>query len=55
VGKVTSDKMNKTVVVGIDRLVKHPLYKKYIRRTKKLYAHDEENMQKIGDTVESPR
>jgi small subunit ribosomal protein S17 len=52
VGKVTSDKMNKTVVVSIDRLVKHPLYKKYIRRSKKLYVHDEQNTAKIGDTVE---
>lgn len=51
-GKVTSDKMEKTIVVSIDRLVKHRLYKKYIRRSKKLYVHDEARTAKIGDTVE---
>ena len=52
VGKVTSDAMDKTIVVTVDRLVKHPLYKKYIRRRKKLYAHDELNTAHVGDTVE---
>ncbi|HMX62669.1 MAG TPA: 30S ribosomal protein S17 [Candidatus Sumerlaeota bacterium] len=51
-GKVTSDKMEKTIVVSIDRLVKHRLYKKYIRRSKKLYVHDEARTAKVGDTVE---
>ncbi len=52
VGKVTSAKMDKTIVVAFDRLVKHPLYKKYIKRTKKYYAHDERGDAKEGDTVE---
>lgn len=52
IGRVSSDKMDKTIVVTIDRLVKHPLYKKYIRRRKKLYVHDEQNTAGIGDTVE---
>lgn len=51
VGKVVSSKMNKTVVVAIQRMVKHPLYKKYIKRTTKLYAHDEQNDAREGDTV----
>ncbi|MCC6548165.1 30S ribosomal protein S17 [Candidatus Sumerlaeota bacterium] len=51
-GKVTSDKMDKTIIVSIDRLVKHRLYKKYIRRSKKLYVHDEARTAKTGDTVE---
>ena len=51
VGKVVSSKMNKTVVVAVQRLVKHPLYKKYIKRTTKLYAHDEKNDAREGDTV----
>ncbi|MDD4279106.1 30S ribosomal protein S17 [Candidatus Sumerlaeota bacterium] len=51
VGCVVSEKMNKTVVVAVERLVKHPLYKKYIRRTVKLYAHDETNDAHEGDTV----
>lgn len=51
VGKVVSGKMNKTVVVAVERLVKHPLYKKYIKRTSKLYAHDEKNDAHEGDTV----
>jgi small subunit ribosomal protein S17 len=50
-GKVVSDKMSKTVVVAVDRLVQHPLYGKTLRRTKKLYAHDEENRCHVGDTV----
>lgn len=50
-GKVVSSKMNKTVVVAVERLVKHPLYQKYIKRTTKLYAHDEKNDAREGDTV----
>jgi small subunit ribosomal protein S17 len=52
VGKVVSDKMDKTVVVAIIDNVKHPLYKKIIKRTVKLKAHDEENQCRIGDKVE---
>ena len=51
VGKVVSDKMDKTVVVAIEDHVKHPLYKKIVKRTYKLKAHDENNECKIGDTV----
>lgn len=51
IGKVVSDKMEKTVVVSIERRVQHPVYGKMIRRTKKLKAHDEENAAKTGDTV----
>ena len=51
-GKVVSDKMDKTVSVLIERLLKHPLYVKIIRRSKKYLAHDETNQAKIGDTVE---
>lgn len=51
-GVVTSDKMDKSVVVRVDRIVKHEMYKKYIRRTAKFMAHDEQNECKIGDTVE---
>lgn len=50
-GKVVSDKMDKTVVVAVERVVRHPLYKRTIRRTKKYHAHDEENRCKIGDKV----
>ena len=50
-GKVVSDKMEKTVVVAIERRVKHPVYGKMMTRTKKLKAHDEENSAKLGDTV----
>jgi small subunit ribosomal protein S17 len=50
-GRVTSDKMNKTVTVLVDRRVMHPLYKKFIRRSKNYAAHDEENTCKIGDLV----
>ena len=52
VGKVVSDKMDKTVVVAIEDNVKHPLYKKIIKRTVKLKAHDENNECRIGDRVE---
>ena len=50
-GRVTSDKMDKTVTVLVDRRVMHPLYKKFIRRSKKYAAHDEANLCKAGDTV----
>ena len=50
-GVVVSDKGDKTVVVTIERLFKHPLYKKFIRRSKKYHAHDENNSFKIGDQV----
>ena len=50
-GRVTSDKMDKTVTVLVDRRVMHPLYKKFIRRSKKYAAHDEANLCRIGDTV----
>lgn len=51
IGKVVSDKMDKTVVVAIETSVKHPLYKKIIKRTYKLKAHDENNECNIGDKV----
>ena len=51
VGLVTSDKMDKTIVVSVIEHVKHPLYKKIIKRTYKLKAHDEENVCGIGDKV----
>jgi len=51
IGTVVSDKMDKTVVVMVETLVKHPLYEKYIRRRKKYMAHDEKNECKIGDKV----
>lgn len=51
VGKVISDKMDKTIVVAIENSVKHPLYKKILKRTYKLKAHDEKNECKIGDRV----
>ena len=50
-GRVTSDKMDKTITVLVDRRVMHPLYKKFIRRSKKYAAHDEANLCKVGDTV----
>ena len=51
VGRVVSDKMDKTVVVAVDYLKPHPLYRKIIRKTNKFHAHDEENTCKMGDTV----
>lgn len=51
VGTVVSDKMDKTVVVRIERLVKHKFYHKYVRRRTKFAAHDEENSCKTGDKV----
>ncbi len=50
-GRVTSDKMDKTVTVLVERRVMHPLYKKFIRRSKNYAAHDEANLCKPGDTV----
>ena len=51
IGKVTSNKMDKTIVVTIEERVTHPLYKKVVKRTYKLKAHDEKNECSIGDTV----
>jgi small subunit ribosomal protein S17 len=51
-GVVTSDKMDKSVVVRVDRIVMHKTYKRYIKRTAKFMAHDENNACGIGDTVE---
>jgi len=51
IGTVTSDKTDKTVTVKVERKVKHPLYGKIIRRSKKYHAHDEANTYKMGDTV----
>ena len=50
-GRVVSDKMDKTVTVKIERRVKHPVYGKYITRSSKVHAHDEENKASLGDTV----
>ena len=50
-GKVVSDKMDKTIVVAVENHVKHPLYKKIVKKTYKLKAHDENNESRIGDTV----
>ena len=52
VGVVTSDKMDKSIVVRVDRIVLHPRYKRYVRRSSKFMAHDEKNACKIGDKVE---
>ena len=50
-GRVTSDKMDKTITVLVNRRIMHPLYKKFIRRSKKYAAHDEGNTCQVGDTV----
>ncbi|MCB5162090.1 30S ribosomal protein S17 [Marinomonas algarum] len=50
-GKVVSDKMDKTITVLVERTEKHPLYGKFVRRSTKLHAHDENNECQIGDTV----
>lgn len=50
-GKVVSDRMQKTVVVAVERLVRHPIYKKVLRKTKKYKVHDEKNECKVGDVV----
>lgn len=52
VGRVVSDGMDKTIIVAVETLVRHPLYGKTIKRTTKLYAHDEENQCGVGDVVE---
>lgn len=50
-GIVTSDKMNKSIVVSIERRIKHPIYGKFIKKTNKFMAHDEKNEAHVGDTV----
>jgi len=50
-GRVVSDKMNKTITVLIERRVKYPIYHKYVKRSTKLHAHDEDNECKMGDLV----
>ena len=50
-GTVVSDKMNKTIVVKVERRVMHPVYKKFVRKSKKYHAHDESNQFKAGDSV----
>ena len=52
VGVVVSDKADKTVVVRVDRIVRHKLYKRYVRKAATFMAHDEDNQGKVGDTVE---
>ena len=51
IGIVVSDKMDKTISVDVSRSIKHPVYKKFITRSKKVKAHDEENVAKVGDKV----
>jgi small subunit ribosomal protein S17 len=51
VGRVVSDKMDKTVVVSVERLRRHPVYKRVVRLSSKFKAHDEENTARVGDTV----
>ncbi|MDN3679021.1 30S ribosomal protein S17 [Vibrio tapetis subsp. quintayensis] len=51
-GRVVSDKMDKSIVVAIERMVKHPIYGKFVKRTTKVHAHDENNECGLGDTVE---
>lgn len=51
VGKVVSNGMQKSIVVAVERLVLHPIYKKYFRKTSKFMAHDEENSANVGDKV----
>ena len=51
VGQVVSDRMDKTVVVSIERLVKHPVYGRYVRRRSKFKVHDEQNACKVGDVI----
>jgi small subunit ribosomal protein S17 len=52
IGVVTSDKMDKSVVVRVDRTVKHPMYRRFLKRSATFMAHDEGNQCKVGDTVE---
>lgn len=51
VGRVASDKMDKSITVVVERMMRHPVYDKYVRRRTKLHAHDEANEAKVGDTV----
>ncbi len=51
VGRVVSDKMDKTIVVSVERMTRHPLYKRVIRQTSKFKAHDEDNQAHVGDAV----
>jgi small subunit ribosomal protein S17 len=51
IGKVVSDKMDKTIIVLVERKVKHPLYKKYVKRFSRMCAHDEDGKSKLGDVV----
>lgn len=51
IGLVVSDKMDKTITVTVERKVKHPIYGKFVKKTKKFHAHDEESKAGIGDTV----
>lgn len=51
VGVVTSNKMQKTITVSVERRLRHPIYGKFVKKTKKFLAHDEENACNIGDTV----
>lgn len=51
IGTVVSNKMQKSIIIAIERRVAHPIYKKYFKKTTKLMAHDEENQCKIGDVV----
>ncbi len=52
VGVVVSDKADKTVIVRVDRIVRHKMYKRYVRKAATFMAHDEDNQAKVGDTVE---
>lgn len=51
IGLVTSDKMNKTITVSVERKVKHPIYGKFLKKTTKFHVHDDKEMSKIGDVV----
>ena len=51
VGVVTSNKMDKTITVSIERKLKHPIYGKFVKKSKKFFAHDEKNACNVGDTV----
>ena len=51
-GRVVSDKADKTIIVAVERLVRHPLYERIVKKTTRLHAHDEENTAHEGDTVE---
>ncbi len=51
VGQVVGDKMDKTVTISVQRLFRHPTYKKIVKKTSKIYAHDEQGQCKVGDTV----